>query len=57
MHINIGKILKKNGVKNLEDITLEKDKEDSKEKIEDQDLDQEKEEGIAVDHHHEKSKK
>ena len=36
MHINIGRILKKNGVKNLEDITLEKDIEDSKEKIEDQ---------------------
>ncbi len=57
MHINIGRILKKNGVKNLEDITLEKDIEDSKEKIEDQDLDQEREEGIAVDHHQEKSKK
>ena len=48
---------KKNGAKSLEDITLEKDIEDSKEKTEDLDLDQEKGEDTAVDHPREKSNK
>ena len=53
MHINIGRILKKNGVKNLEDITLEKDIEDLLEETEDPGLE---EEDTVADHLLEESK-